>query len=99
MQTRLKHPKSCAGSTRRFWNTIPRSSRTSIAPDCVMESIQPAPDGTRYEGYDACLAFWEAIATDPVPTSRWKTLSRWATAPSSAGASISATADRFAAST
>ena len=21
-----------------------------IAPDCVMESIQPAPDGTRYEG-------------------------------------------------
>jgi hypothetical protein len=35
-----------------------------IAPDCVMESIQPAPDGTRYEGYDACLAFWREIATD-----------------------------------
>ena len=35
-----------------------------IAPDCVMESIQPAPDGTRYEGYDACLAFWQALATD-----------------------------------
>lgn len=37
-----------------------------VAVDCVMESIQPAPDGTRYEGYDACLAFWEALATDPV---------------------------------
>ena len=31
-----------------------------------MESIQPAPNGTRYEGYEACLAFWEALATDPV---------------------------------
>ncbi len=37
-----------------------------IAQDCVMESIQPAPDGTRYEGYEACLAFWTALATDPV---------------------------------
>lgn len=37
-----------------------------IAPDCVMESIQPAPNGTRYEGYDACLVFWEALAKDPV---------------------------------
>jgi hypothetical protein len=37
-----------------------------IAPDCVMESIQPAPNGTRYEGYAACLAFWQAIATDEV---------------------------------
>jgi len=36
-----------------------------IAEDCVMESIQPAPDGTRYEGYDACLGFWQALATDP----------------------------------
>lgn len=35
-----------------------------IAPDCVMESIQPAPDGTRYEGHDACLAFWQALAAD-----------------------------------
>ncbi len=37
-----------------------------IAPDCVMESIQPAPDGTRYEGYEACMGFWEAVATDTV---------------------------------
>jgi ketosteroid isomerase-like protein len=35
-----------------------------IAPDVVMESIQPAPDGTRYEGYDVNLAFWQAFAAD-----------------------------------
>ena len=37
-----------------------------IAADCVMETIQPAPDGTRYEGYDANLAFWQAMAADRV---------------------------------
>lgn len=35
-----------------------------IAADCVMESIQPAPNGTRYEGREACLAFWQALAAD-----------------------------------
>jgi ketosteroid isomerase-like protein len=35
-----------------------------IAEDCVMESIQPAPNGTRYEGHDVCLAFWQALASD-----------------------------------
>ena len=28
-----------------------------IAPDCSMESIQPAPDGTRYEGHDASFSW------------------------------------------
>ena len=32
----------------------------------LTEFIQPAPDGTRYEGYDACLRFWEALAADRV---------------------------------
>ena len=36
-----------------------------VADDCVMESIQPAPDGTRVEGKEACRAFWQALATDP----------------------------------
>jgi ketosteroid isomerase-like protein len=49
-----------------FLEHKPTMLKDLIAPDCVMESIQPAPDGTRYEGYDACFAFWEAIATDPV---------------------------------
>jgi ketosteroid isomerase-like protein len=35
-----------------------------IARDCVMETMQPAPDGARYEGYEANLAFWQALAAD-----------------------------------
>ncbi|QDP97728.1 nuclear transport factor 2 family protein [Microlunatus elymi] len=35
-----------------------------VGADCVMESVQPAPDGGRYEGRDACLAFWQALASD-----------------------------------
>ena len=35
-----------------------------IGKTCVMESIQPAPNGTRYEGQDSCLAFWQALAAD-----------------------------------
>jgi ketosteroid isomerase-like protein len=35
-----------------------------VADDCVMVSVQPAPDGTRYEGLDACLTFWQELAGD-----------------------------------
>ncbi|MGV9771630.1 nuclear transport factor 2 family protein [Streptosporangium sp. NPDC003464] len=35
-----------------------------VADDCVMVTVQPAPDGTRYEGHDACLAFWQDLAAD-----------------------------------
>jgi hypothetical protein len=35
-----------------------------IGDGCVMEAIQPAPDGARYEGREACLAFWRALAED-----------------------------------
>ncbi len=35
-----------------------------IGADCVMEAIQPAPDGARTEGRDDCLAFWQALAAD-----------------------------------
>ncbi len=35
-----------------------------IAEDCVMEAIQPAPDGERVEGRQACLTFWRALADD-----------------------------------
>ena len=31
-----------------------------------MESMQPAPNGTRYEGYEANLKFWGAMALDRV---------------------------------
>jgi ketosteroid isomerase-like protein len=36
-----------------------------VAEDCVMESAQPAPNGSRYEGYDACLRFWQELIADP----------------------------------
>ncbi len=35
-----------------------------IAADCVMESVQPAPNGTRYEGYDASFSSWKALIDD-----------------------------------
>jgi hypothetical protein len=35
-----------------------------VGKDCVMEAVQPAPDGGRFEGRDACLAFWDALASD-----------------------------------
>jgi ketosteroid isomerase-like protein len=38
--------------------------RDLVAPDCVMEAIQPAPDGLRVEGYEPNVAFWQAMVTD-----------------------------------
>ncbi|MEU0089173.1 nuclear transport factor 2 family protein [Kribbella sp. NPDC006257] len=35
-----------------------------IGADCVMEAIQPAPDGARSEGREECLGFWRALAED-----------------------------------
>lgn len=35
-----------------------------VAEDCVMESVEPAPEGTRFEGRSACLAFWQKLAND-----------------------------------
>ncbi len=39
--------------------------RALVASDCIMEAIQPAPDGLRVEGYEANVAFWEAMIADP----------------------------------
>jgi ketosteroid isomerase-like protein len=36
-----------------------------VAPDCVMEAMQPAPDGQRVEGFDDNVAFWTAMIADP----------------------------------
>jgi ketosteroid isomerase-like protein len=35
-----------------------------IAEDCVMESVEPAPDGTRLVGRAACLTFWKNLANN-----------------------------------
>lgn len=34
-----------------------------IGEDCFLENTAPAPDGARYEGRAACLAFWKGIAS------------------------------------
>ena len=47
-----------------FINHEPRLLDGLIGEDCVMEAIQPAPDGERVEGRDACLTFWQALAND-----------------------------------
>ena len=36
-----------------------------IAEDCVLENTQPAPNGSRHVGREACLALWQGIATTP----------------------------------
>ena len=49
--------------------------RALVAPDCVMEAIQPAPDGLRVDGYEANVAFWQAMVADPTGPSRPRTWS------------------------
>lgn len=36
-----------------------------VGEGCVLENTEPAPDGARYEGRDACLAFWKGVASAP----------------------------------
>jgi ketosteroid isomerase-like protein len=35
-----------------------------VADDCVMETMQPAPNGQRVEGFEANVQFWQAMVTD-----------------------------------
>ncbi|MEU6192283.1 nuclear transport factor 2 family protein [Streptomyces sp. NPDC047061] len=35
-----------------------------VDADCVMETADPAPDGARIVGREACLAFWQTIVHD-----------------------------------
>lgn len=42
--------------------------RDLVAPDCVMEAMQPAPNGERVEGCETNVAFWEAMVADPIGT-------------------------------
>jgi hypothetical protein len=36
-----------------------------VAEDCVIENTQPAPNGAREVGREACIARWSQIATAP----------------------------------
>lgn len=35
-----------------------------IGEGCSLENTTPAPDGARYVGREACLAFWKGIASN-----------------------------------
>jgi len=35
-----------------------------VAEHCVMEGMQPAPDGLRVEGFDDNVRFWQAMVSD-----------------------------------
>lgn len=48
-----------------FEQKKPAEIRNLVGPDCIMEAMQPAPDGLRIEGYEANVAFWEAMVADP----------------------------------
>jgi ketosteroid isomerase-like protein len=48
-----------------FQRKDPSVIRDLVAPTCVMEAIQPAPNGQRVEGYEANVAFWQAMVADP----------------------------------
>lgn len=47
-----------------FTNHDPALLVDLVGEECVMEAIQPAPDGARTEGREDCLAFWDALAAD-----------------------------------
>jgi ketosteroid isomerase-like protein len=48
-----------------FLSHNPEALAELVADDCVIENTQPAPDGSRHEGKDACIALWTEIATTP----------------------------------
>jgi ketosteroid isomerase-like protein len=65
-----------------------------VAEDCVMESVQPPPNGTRYEGYDTCLRFWQELIADPNGSFQPEVSSYQATGQRCAGATTSVRAKR-----
>jgi ketosteroid isomerase-like protein len=52
---------------RRYNDVFQRHDPTAlpelVGDDCVIENTQPAPNGSRHVGRDACVALWKGIAT------------------------------------
>jgi quercetin dioxygenase-like cupin family protein len=65
---RMEHDPSTAAVidqfNRAFVEHRPELLDGIIDVACVMESVDPAPDGQRYEGAASCTAFWKALAED-----------------------------------
>jgi ketosteroid isomerase-like protein len=48
-----------------FQHHDPAALTELVAEDCVIENTQPAPNGSRHVGREACLAVWQGLATTP----------------------------------
>lgn len=48
-----------------FMDHNPTALHDLVADDCISENTQPAPDGSRHEGKEACIALWSRIAKLP----------------------------------
>jgi ketosteroid isomerase-like protein len=48
-----------------FQNKDAAAIRELVATNCIMEAMQPAPDGLRVSGYEDNVAFWQAMVADP----------------------------------
>ena len=46
-----------------FQHHDPTALAELVADDCVIENTQPAPNGSRHVGRDACVDLWTRIAT------------------------------------
>jgi hypothetical protein len=47
-----------------FLRHDPSDLKHLVAENCVIEKVAPGPDGDRCVGHEACIATWEAIATE-----------------------------------
>jgi SnoaL-like domain len=64
------HNAATTGEVMRRFNDVfqlhdPSALHEFVAENCVIENTQPAPNGSRHVGRDACIALWTGIATAP----------------------------------
>jgi SnoaL-like domain len=61
-------PRTTAAVIERFNHAFVRHEPDAlddlVGEGCVMEAIESAPDGDRYQGRGACLGYWRALAAD-----------------------------------
>jgi hypothetical protein len=70
METNMDSKTAATGELMRRFNEAfllhdPTRLYGMIAEDCVIENINPAPNGDRCVGRDACVALWTGVATAP----------------------------------
>ena len=69
LQSANHNPATTDEVMRRFNDVFqlhdPTALSELVAEDCVIENTQPAPNGSRHVGRDACIALWTGIATAP----------------------------------